>query len=480
MVLNVVSLVVFLVLTFGIGRYASARVKNMDDYVVASGKLGPIAIICTQIATWCGAGCLIGHVANGYLNGVSVIASIFSCGLGALIASLLFSKWLRKQKWRTMSDWACNIYGESKYIRVLVSILHVILYMSWVVAQIALCGTMFANLLGLPSWVGVVVCGTLICLLTTTGGMVGVAWMDTVHQILIVIAFVLISFFAAKLTNGFSIVTPQNLGVEFFNFSLPNNLWFVSTLLCTTCASIFAQTAIQRVWASRDLKTARAGLFGSFVAAAVIAILVVYIGLSARALNLDVTSANGAVYALINQMPKWVSPIFIIGVLGAAFSTTDSALNSASSNVAEDVYRKVINTKADDKQTLKVAKIVTVVLSVIGIVLAIKPLTLISYMFKVGYTIITGGIVVPMFLGMYWKKATREAAIVSMTVGSIVAICFECIPGLNTLIGGGTIPSVAISLIIMIVGSLVTKTHCGDAIHRPEIEAPKQNSFSEA
>jgi SSS family solute:Na+ symporter len=464
MVLNYTFLGLFLLFTYLIGKYASQRVNNVSDFIVGSGTLGPFAIICTQVATWFGAGCLIGHIGSAYRNGITILASIMCVGLGALFTNILFAKWLRQQKWKTLADWTCNIYGESKYMRVMVSLLHLVLYSSWTVAQVTGCGFMVSNLLGVQYWVGVVLFSVIIILLTTSGGMIGVAWMDSFHQIVITIGWVVLIFFAFRQTNGFKVAF--DVGREYFNFSKPSTLWFISTALGTTCASIFAQTAIQRIWASKDLKTAQIGLSCSFVVSVIISFLVMIVGLSVRGLGANLETPDDSVFWLIAAMPKWVEPLYIIAILGAAFSTADSALNATASNIANDVYHNVINTEADDNAVLRVAKLATVIIGVCCMLLSLRPITMISYMFKVGYAIVTGGLFFPLMLGMYWKRASRKAAMISMASGTIGAVIFEFVPSLNMVLGGGTLPGVILGGVTMVVGSFIFSDACGDAIHR--------------
>lgn len=464
---NWIYFIGFIIVTALVGHRASKEIVSSDDYISAGGNLGPLAVSCTLIATWLGTGSLIGFVGTGYSFGITVIAFTAGSALSALVICLVFSRWTKKMNIATIPQWLDYIYGDNKYIKGFSSLCYIFMYCSWTLGCATGCGTMCHNLLGIPTWVGAVICCVIFTAFTVTGGMYAVAWMDVFQQILMTVGMILLVGFVGSRTGWFDGVSAANLGEEYFNFSLPNRWYVISITMTYFCGHLFGQTYYQRIAASRDLKTARVGLLCGGAAVLLVGIYCFFVGLSVRAAGGAVASTDDTVFwAISNWLPKWMTPIYLIAILAAAFSTADSALNSASSNVARDIYKNILKPTARDEEVVKVAKIATVFLGALCLGLSLRPISMLVNIFKGAQVCIVGGIFWPIILGMYWKKATVQAAIVTIPVGALTGVAFEFLPALKGYFSGGAVPACVVGFLCMIIVSLVTKTTCGGAYYR--------------
>lgn len=479
--LNWTFFIGFILVTAWVGHKASKAIVNAEDYMVAGRSLGPIAISCTMIATWLGTGSLIGFVGTGYNYGITVVSYTAASTLAALCIRYLWCEWLRKKGFVTMPDWMGYIYGSDKYIKAFTSFCYIFMYCSWTVGMASGCGIMCKNLLGIPTWVGALVCGIVFIAFTVTGGMYAVAWMDVFQQVIITIGMLLLFGGIGIKTGWFSGVNPTNLGTEYFNFSLPNRWWVISIVLTYFFGNLFGQTYYQRIYASRDLKTAKIGLWAGALAVLIVGIYCMVIGLSVRATGVQLEKADDAVFWAINHwMPFWMNPVYLVAILAAAFSTADSALNAASTNVANDIYKNIFKPGATDQEMIKVAKIATVVLGVVCVGMAMRPIQMLVLIFKGAQVAIIGGIFWPIILGMYWKGASKNAARVTTLLGAVTGIVFEFTPSLKTLVGGGAIPGVVTGFLLMAGISLISKEKCGGAYYRKVDDVQSENNMKRA
>src|SRR5699024_6373594 len=214
----------------------------------------------------------------------------------------------------------------------------------WVIGQATVCGVMTAYLLDIPNYVGVLICGITFIIFTVSGGLYTVAWTDVLLQIVLslgVIALVVGVVFAI-FSPSFPTLDP--LSIDYFNFSLPNYWWVISIMMSYFFGNLFGQTFYQRIYAAKDLKTARHGLYGALIALLIIGVFSTFIGLMIRAMGAELGNPDDAIFWLLEEIiPPWVIPIYLIAILGAAFSTANSALNAAATNFANDIYQKIIN-----------------------------------------------------------------------------------------------------------------------------------------
>ena len=103
----------------------------------------------------------------------------------------------------------------------------------------------------------------------------------------------------------------------------------------------------------------------------------------------------------------------------------------ATTAVTQDFYNKIIKKgQATDRQVLLVARISSVIIGAFAIYIAFNPFDSILWVNWWAW----GGLSVfapILVLGFYWKRATREGALVSMIVG-FVAVYAWYQAGLNT------------------------------------------------
>ena len=144
-------------------------------------------------------------------------------------------------------------------------------------------------------------------------------------------------------------------------------------------------------------------------------------------------------------------------------STADSQLLVASSSVAEDIYKGIINPKADDKKVLTLSRVVVVVVAVVAYVIALDPdssiMGLVSNAWS-GFGSAFGPLVV---CSLFWKRTNKPGAIAGMLSGALTVIIWDYIP----LAGGATLGTSTgiyslligffVSLIFIVIVSLATK-----------------------
>jgi SSS family solute:Na+ symporter len=105
-------------------------------------------------------------------------------------------------------------------------------------------------------------------------------------------------------------------------------------------------------------------------------------------------------------------------------STTDRLMLTIGAMFSWDIYKKVLKPDADDESVLLLSKVV-VVLSAIGtMILAINPPEMLAILIWMGIGTMLGTFAVPLLAGLYWRGATREGALASMTLGLLAALIF--------------------------------------------------------
>ncbi|MEC9094758.1 MAG: cation acetate symporter, partial [Planctomycetota bacterium] len=153
-------------------------------------------------------------------------------------------------------------------------------------------------------------------------------------------------------------------------------------------------------------------------------VLTLYLGLGAMTSGaLDVSSSNMAAPLLA----KSISPLLFAIISAIAFTTvlgTVSGLILASSGaVTHDLAVSVFKKDLDDAAKVRLAKIASVVVGVIAIVLGIlfKGLN-VGYLVGWAFSIAASANLPALVMLLFWKKTTREGIIAAILVGMISSL----------------------------------------------------------
>lgn len=153
------------------------------------------------------------------------------------------------------------------------------------------------------------------------------------------------------------------------------------------------------------------------------------------------------------------------GAVAAVLSTSAGLMITVASTVSNDLYKVYINQKATEKQELNIAKITTIVMSTISVVLAVLLKNEnVAWLVTLGFGVAASAIFPAMLANLWWKRFTKQGAIAGIASGLGVSLFFVVLllTGVKSFFGlptsgGPGIFGVTISLITCVVVSLLTK-----------------------
>jgi len=169
--------------------------------------------------------------------------------------------------------------------------------------------------------------------------------------------------------------------------------------------------------------------------------------------------------------------IFAVIVLAAVMSTTDRLMLTIGAMFSWDIYKKVLKPDADDKSVLLLSKIVVVISAIVSMLIAINPPEMLAILIWMGIGTMLATFAVPLLAGLYWRGATREGALASMTLGLLAALIFGFLNYFKVKAMGidfATIPlhfsayAFIISLVAMVVVSLLTRKTADNVLNETQ------------
>jgi SSS family solute:Na+ symporter len=439
----ITCVVLYLLGTLALGVWAGTRIKNTSDFAVAGRSLPLIMVITTTFATWFGAETVMGVPARFVQGGLNaVIEDPFGAGTCLILVGLFFATKLYKLNLLTIGDYYRERYGKG--IEIFCSVAIILSYLGWVAAQITALGLVFSVLTNgaMAPAVGMVI-GTLAVLIyVVVGGFLAVALTDFIQMIVLVIGMSIIAFFAADLAGGAGRVLDMAQRADLWRLwpepTFTDMIFFFGAAITMMFGSIPQQDVFQRVMSAKDAPTARTGaviggasyiLFG-FVPMFIVAAAVVVMGDSAMELAKNDYQRLLPTFVM-TKMPLVMQILFFGALLSAIKSTSSATLLAPSTSFTENILKN-IRPGMSDKQQLFAMRVTIVVFAALVLTYAIAMEgTSIYELVSSAYQVTLVAAFVPLVMGLYWKRATTQGAIVSIAAGLVVWIVF--FPQVSTL-----------------------------------------------
>jgi len=420
----------YLLVSVAIGVVAARRVSNSTDYAVAGRSLPLFIVIATTFATWFGSEAVLGVSAVFVQEGLGgVVEDPFGASMCLVLVGLFFAARLYRHNLLTLGDYYRERYGP--FVEVLMSVAIIISYLGWVAAQVKALGLVFHMLdPGVFSQTGGMIIGTLIVMTYTLfGGMWSVALTDFFQMIIIVVGLFTIAYFATDLAGGVDAVVHQASSRDLFNLLPPATphdiLFFIAALLTMMLGSIPQQDVYQRVMSSKDVATARRGpVIGGLLYLA-FAFIPMYIAVAAFGIMpekvgelMQEDPQKILPTIILEHMPVAAQVFFFGALLSAIMSTASATLLAPSTTFAENILRHV-RPGMSDKAFLRAMRWSVVVFGLCVLTFALVTSDSIYEMVAGAYTVTLVGAFVPLLMGLYWRRATTQGAVLSSVLGVV-------------------------------------------------------------
>ena len=461
--------VLYLLGTLGLGVWAGTRIKNTTDFAVAGRSLPLIMVVTTTFATWFGAETVMGIPAKFVQGGLNaIVEDPFGAGTCLILVGMFFAARLYKLNLLTIGDFYRQRFGKG--IEVFCSVAIIISYLGWVAAQITALGLVFSVLTnGAMSETAGMIVGTLAVLIyVVIGGFLAVAWTDFIQMIVLVVGLSIIAFFSADLAGGAGKVIDMAAGKDLGNFLPPANFtdiaFFVGSAVTMMLGSIPQQDVFQRVMSAKNAPTARAGAViggASYILFAAVPMFIVscaIIVLGDHGLEMAKNDYQRLLPTFVlTKMPLVMQILFFGALLSAIKSTSSATLLAPSTSFVENILKNLRPGMGDKQQLFAMrATIVVFAASVLLYAVAMKG-TSIYELVSSAYQVTLVGAFVPLLMGLYWKSATTQGAILSLAFGIGTWLVFFPQIGGEELAAKfpGQLAGLGMAFVGMIVGSLM-------------------------
>ncbi|MBC8401498.1 MAG: solute:sodium symporter family transporter [Candidatus Marinimicrobia bacterium] len=375
--IDIVFFLVFFLFVIGISMYKSRYEKSGEDFFLASRSLIWPFIGLSLIAANISTEQFVGMSGQGAGNvGMAVASYEWMAAITLVVIAFFFLPKFLKAGIYTMPEYLEHRYSPGA--RSLMALYTMIIYVGVTISAVLYSGALTLHtIFNMDFLFAVWLIGGITALYTAWGGLKAVAWADLFLGSALILGGLLTLVLGLKAVGGIEAFTTVN--ADRLHMILPADHPVIpwTALVLGLWIPNFYYWGLNQYITQRTLaaKTLREGQLGVIFAAGLkllIPFAIVIPAIISLQLYGSQMETSDAAYPLLikNLIPEGIRGFIFASIAGAVISSLASMLNSASTIFTMDVYKKYINKTAGPKSEVKTGRITTIVLVVIGCIIA--------------------------------------------------------------------------------------------------------------
>lgn len=470
--LNYLVLVIYFIGMLLLGFVFMRRESSTDDFFKAGGRIPWWAAGISIFATTLSAITFIAIPAKSYAADWRMFMFNMTIIMIAPVVIRYFLPFFRRFNFDTAYQYLEARFNRS--VRWLASALFIFFMVSRIAIVLFLPSLALNAVTGFNIYWAILIMGIVTIIYCTSGGIEAVVWGDVIQGFILVGgALMALGFMISGVDGGLSgfidIATAQNKFHTFdfrFNFSQPV-FWVVliGGLANTLISYTSDQSVVQRYMTTKDEKsTARSIWLNGFLSIPVTIVFFLlgtglYAYYTSNPGQLSVLNPNiDSVFPqfIVAQMPAGVAGVLIAAVFAAAMSTLSSNINSVSAVITSDFY-KILSTRNNQKNYMRVARWSGITVGIFGIVMAFVLATWniasLWDQFNTFLGLLTGGLGALFVMGIFFPRISGKAALTGVIGGLVVLLIIKNYTALSFLLYG--FAGLTSSILLALVSSLI-------------------------
>ncbi len=420
----------YFLIVFAIGFYHSRKKDTTREYFLAGRNVGWFAVGASLFSTNISSEHFIGLAGSGATSGLATSCYELSAAFCLFLLAWLFVPHYLRSGVFTMPEFLERRFdGRSRWYLTLVSLF------AYMFTKISV--HLYAGAILMREVAGWDYLTTSILLVmatgiyTISGGLAAVIYTDLFQTFVLIAGAAVLTITGLDKVGGFAGLRAA-LPPDFFHLIKPatdSSYPWPGTTIGVVVLGIWYwctdQSIVQKTLSARDIPAARKGSLFCAALKILPMFLLVLPGLMAKMLyGNQVTGDNAFPMLVVRLMPPGLRGLMIAALMAALMSAMSSVLNSCSTLITMDIYKKTHPHKSEKQLVLfgRITTGVVVVLSILWIP-AIPRMSNQLYQYLQSIQAEVASPITAVFLvGILWRGATARAAIATLVGGGVIGM----------------------------------------------------------
>lgn len=431
--LDYITIIIYMAMMSGIGIFLGKYIRNISDYFKGGSGVswvaGGISNFMTKFSTFL----FVAYAGIAYSDGLIAMTLIWCTVLPSLIAVFVYAK-----RWKRAGIISPVEFLETRYnapIRQIFSWSGVLLKLLDDMIKLYAIGIFVTAASGIPFDSAVIFCGLVVAIYTVIGGFWAVIVTDVVQFVILFFSTLILVPLAYNAAGGWSnmeTVIPQNMNW----FNGPKGVPFFLVVYYATIVIKYLGnwTFIQRFYSAKTEEDGKKIGWFSAVLFLIFPVIFLFPPVAARVIIPDLGNPEMAYVALcLKLLPAGIMGLMIAAMFAATMSVLSAEYNVTASVLTRDIYQRLFRKNATPKETLWVARAMTMG---VGVIVTVGALYVGKFggAFKVNQYlsgIFSIPMIIPVIMGVIFWRPQPWGAIASLVVGIAVGAILNATPGVS-------------------------------------------------
>lgn len=447
MIITSVLIVCFFAIMIVIGVRSRKHATDVNGFVLGSRSVGPWLSAFAYGTSYFSAVIFVGYAGQfGWNFGLSSTwIGLGNAFIGSLLAWSILGRRTRIMTQHLGSKTMPEFFGErfkSKGLKIAASVITFVFLIPYTASLFNGLSRLFSMAYnGIDYSVCVIVMSVLTGIYVLIGGYMATAINDFIQGLIMLVGIVAVILAVLHDNGGLLEATKALAATEgdagwlgaYSSFLGPNPVFLLFVVLLTSLGTWGLPQMVGKFYAIKNEDSIKKGTVISTLFAIIVAGGCYFLGGFGRLYDIDVKK-NGF-DAVIPTMLSTLSPVIIavviVLVLSASMSTLSSLVLTSGSTVTLDLIAPMRKKPLSENKKMLIMRALIVVFIVISAVIAIKQAKskslFIAQMMGVSWGALAGAFLAPFLYGLYYKKTTKAAVVVSFIYGVGLEIIQLCI-----------------------------------------------------
>ena len=436
--INYVFIVAYMIGLVIMGLYFSKREKGTDDYFLAGRRIPWWASGLSVLGTGLSALTYISLPALVYGTDWFPYPGYIGLILVPIITIYFYLPFFRRLNLISAFEYLekrfnlpVRLYGSAQFIIFQLFRISIVMYLPAIV---------LSTITGINIYMCILSMGLLSTFYTVLGGIEAVVWTDVVQVFIffggIIVALVIIPFHVdGGIVEMFKMgVADEKFRILYLEWDITATTFWVVVVgggFGTLIQYTADQSMIQRYLTTKDERAAAKGLWLNVVLTVPTGLLFYFMGTAlyiyykTHPESLNLGMQNDAILPLFisQKIPIGLAGFVIAAIFSAAMSSLDSGMNSIATAFVTDFYRR-FKPKATEHSCLNVARMITLIIGIIGTAVALLMVTFdiksASLFFTSMIGLFSSGLAGLFALGIFTKRANGIGAFIGAITSALV------------------------------------------------------------
>jgi solute:Na+ symporter, SSS family len=456
------------------GSISGGKQKTVSDYFLGSKKVSWWSVCFAIVAAETSTLTFISIPGLAYLTNLNFLQVTIGYLIGRIIVAKLFLPAYYKGELKTAYSYLEDRFGRKT--RTAASVIFIFTRIASDGVRLFATAIPLYLILKIDPMIAIILIAVVALIYTYTGGLRGVIKVDVVLMFLYISSAILAAIYLINLLpDGWATVlqtSAKDDKLSFINlgfdkgisrfFSNPYTL--IGGLLGGAFLSMAShgtdQLIVQRLFATKNLKSAQKAIIGSGVVVIFQFALFLILGVMLYSYYGPMNVKSDEIFPkfIIEVLPLGITGIIIAGLFAAAMSTLAGSMSSISSSAMIDIYTPFFGKNLNEKKQLLLSRLFTVFWAVLLIFSAMIFSKSSQAVVELALSIAAftyGGLLGTFLLGLLFKKVKEKEALIAFAtgIGAMILVIFLTNVGWTWYTFIGVSATIFVGVILSLINS---------------------------